>query len=259
MRGLRKLKRSLAYGARVVELTLSGNTVDKKSDLTASAHPVLLIQGFGSTRRTVSIIERRLQRNGYPVISLNLGGVFKTFNAQRIESLAEVVRDKIEALYRRYQFKGRMSVIGHSKGGLIARYYVQCLGGNKRVRNVITLGTPHNGTIWATLGMLTPLGWCTASLRQMTPFSSLIRTLKDTPFPRDVSLLSIYSHSDRFIPYPSAVIEGAERQENIRNICVDGVGHLEFVIRKSVFSHIKQALRDAELREEPLQKKRKHS
>jgi triacylglycerol esterase/lipase EstA (alpha/beta hydrolase family) len=34
-------------------------------------------------------------------------------------------------------------------GGLVARYYVQRLGGDERVHTLVTLGTPHAGTRWA--------------------------------------------------------------------------------------------------------------
>ena len=36
-------------------------------------------------------------------------------------------------------------------GGLIARYYVQRLGGDARVHTLVTLGTPHGGTAAAYL------------------------------------------------------------------------------------------------------------
>ena len=38
---------------------------------------------------------------------------------------------------------------GHSLGGLIARYYVQRQGGDHRVESLVTLGTPHQGSVWA--------------------------------------------------------------------------------------------------------------
>ncbi|MBU1878518.1 MAG: hypothetical protein KJ734_06165, partial [Chloroflexi bacterium] len=37
------------------------------------------------------------------------------------------------------------TLIGHSLGGLVARYYVQCLNGHRHVNHVITFGTPHRG------------------------------------------------------------------------------------------------------------------
>ncbi len=37
--------------------------------------------------------------------------------------------------------------VGHSMGGLVARYYVDVLGGHEITRKVITLGTPHRGAL----------------------------------------------------------------------------------------------------------------
>ena len=68
-----------------------------------------------------------------------------------MEELAKLVKKKIERLHRRYGL-GRISIIGHSKGGLIGYYYIKKLGGAKRVRGLITLGTPHYGNPWALLG-----------------------------------------------------------------------------------------------------------
>src|SRR6185503_9065345 len=41
----------------------------------------------------------------------------------------------------------RLVLIGHSMGGLVSRYFVECLGGWKATRTVITLGTPHRGSL----------------------------------------------------------------------------------------------------------------
>lgn len=47
----------------------------------------------------------------------------------------------------------KLILIGHSMGGLVARYYVECLGGWRDVRRLFTLGTPHRGSLNA-LGFL---------------------------------------------------------------------------------------------------------
>jgi triacylglycerol esterase/lipase EstA (alpha/beta hydrolase family) len=40
----------------------------------------------------------------------------------------------------------RLDLVGHSLGGLIARWYVQELGGARHVDRIVTLATPHAGT-----------------------------------------------------------------------------------------------------------------
>lgn len=57
----------------------------------------------------------------------------------------------------------KVILIGHSMGGLIGRYYTECLGGWHDCRALITLGTPHRGSLNA-LDVLAngpgwPLGW----------------------------------------------------------------------------------------------------
>jgi hypothetical protein len=41
----------------------------------------------------------------------------------------------------------RLVLIGHSMGGLISRYFLECLGGWREARTLITLGTPHSGSL----------------------------------------------------------------------------------------------------------------
>lgn len=41
----------------------------------------------------------------------------------------------------------KLVLIGHSMGGLVARYFLECLGGWKSTRALITLGTPHRGSL----------------------------------------------------------------------------------------------------------------
>lgn len=243
-RHVRNVIRESQSWVDLIRLTLEGNTVQRKSILKQAENPVLLLHGLGSTRKTLSILERRLRRDGHTVISIHLGGLFDTFNSKKIEALASFVRDKVERLYKRYHFSGKMIVIGHSKGGLIGRYYVQCLGGDKRVSHLMTLGTPHNGTPWALLAALTPLSWIMKSLKQMTPYSPLIKTMQKSPFPHTVRLTSIYSMQDMMTPFPSGIISLETPHPHLKNILVDQVGHAEFLIKKTVYSHIKRLLRE---------------
>jgi triacylglycerol lipase len=42
-------------------------------------------------------------------------------------------------------------LVGFSMGGVVSRYYVQRLGGDARVRRMITISSPHHGTMTAYL------------------------------------------------------------------------------------------------------------
>jgi triacylglycerol lipase len=240
-RQVRRFQEDVANTATYVRLTLGGNKIEKVTDFDDCKHPILLLYGFGATRRTFAILERRLRNDGFCVFSLNLGGIFDTFNTRCIEELAGHVYDKIESLHRRYRIK-KLSVIGHSKGGLIGRYYVQKLGGHKRVDTLITLGTPHHGNPWALLGAFTPLILLSKSLRQMIPLSSFIRRLKEGNFPKSVHFVSIFSRTDRVAYYKSSILDIPKNSKNMKNIELPGMSHADFVIRKNAYETIRKEL-----------------
>ncbi len=47
---------------------------------------------------------------------------------------------------------GKIDIVAHSYGGLVARWYIEKLGGNSKVRSLTMLGTPNLGTRWADVG-----------------------------------------------------------------------------------------------------------
>ena len=236
----RKLKRTLTYLRGYLDLDRRGNGIVRRTDFTDCPRPVLLLYGFMATRRTFEVLEHRLRRDHYCVWSINLGGLFDAFNVRGIDVLGEKVREKIDRLYARYPNMGPMSIIGHSMGGLIGRYYVKRLGGQARVKNLITLGTPHNGTPTAYFGLVTH-GLVSKSIWQMTPMSPFIRRLKMGAFPRDVRFVSLYSKADRVNPFPTCIIED-QGNENLANVEVSEVSHREFVVKRAVYQVIRREL-----------------
>ena len=82
-------------------------------------------------------------------------------------------------------------------GGLIARTYIQQFGGDRRVKSLITLGTPHHGTPTAILGVgLMGGGLLSVSPLQMLPRSRLLKRMHETHFPAHIPLTSIFSRQD---------------------------------------------------------------
>jgi pSer/pThr/pTyr-binding forkhead associated (FHA) protein len=77
---------------------------------------------------------------------------------------------RLAAAIEAWDRRGPVTIVAHSMGCLIARYYVDCLGGSARVNRVIYLGAPHAGTPYAFASLLhgpglLPLGLLNAKLR----------------------------------------------------------------------------------------------
>ncbi|OVE81112.1 hypothetical protein BVY03_04660 [bacterium K02(2017)] len=240
-RKARRLSRRARNWSTIVQHTLQGNKVEKKSNLKNSKNPILMIYGFGATRRTLAILENRLKADGFTIFSFNLGGVFGTFNTSSIEETARYIDKKIERVYKKHKFKGKLTILGHSKGGLIGQYYIKFLRGTKRVKAFVTIGTPHNGTPWALLASYTPVTLILKSLKQMSPMHGFIKKLKDKAFPKSIKVFSIYSKDDTVCPFPTAVLD---EKSNIKNIELSGVTHAELLIKKTAYNAIKHALLD---------------
>lgn len=232
---LRKLVRStLRRGGDVrsyAEYLMSLNRVPQLTDFSRSRHPVLLIHGFAAARRVLQILEHRLRNDGYDVFSFKLGGVLDTFNTGGLESAARLVAGKIERLSARYDLP-KIDVVAHSAGGIIARHWVKRLEGHRYVRTIVTLGTPHNGTPFAYLGVALG-GAVSRSVWQLTPMSGFIRRLKKGPFPVQTRIVSIYSTADRLCPHPGCVLE--TDGPNIKNIELSDYSHTDFLTRKDIY------------------------
>jgi triacylglycerol lipase len=232
-------RRRARYLRGYLDFDASGNQVRRRTDFADCPRPVLLLYGLLSTRNSCRLLERRLRRDGYGVFSIDLGGLAGAFNSHSIDESAERVRDKVERLYARYPM-GPLSIIGHSKGGLIGRYYVERLGGDARVRALITLGTPHHGTPLAYLGCAT-VGWFAPSVWQMTPRSAFLRRLNLGPWPAGVRLVSIHSRRDACTPFPSGEVD-VRRPGDFLNVELDGLRHRDFLVARSAYEVVRREL-----------------
>jgi pimeloyl-ACP methyl ester carboxylesterase len=242
LRAIRRTARKVERLARSLDAPGADNRVERRTDFRHCPRPVLLLHGWYSSRRTFDVLERRLRRDGYGVFSLDLGGTRGAFLGRGIDDLADLVRAKIERIYGRHPHLGPLTIVGHSKGGLIATYYVKKLGGWRRTRAVVTLGTPHRGTLRAYLGV--PLAPFTRSLVQMIPGSPFLARLHDGAWPAQVRLVSIWSREDGASPYPSCVID-THGLPHLANVEVSA-DHRGFLTRKRAYEALLRELRSAE-------------
>lgn len=84
---------------------------------------------------------------------------------------------------------GPLHLIGHSMGGLDARYYITHLGGYDKVKSLTTLCTPHRGSELAAAVCRWPLLGHVPALRDLTP-AALWQFNAETPDHPDVRYFS---------------------------------------------------------------------
>jgi triacylglycerol lipase len=198
-------------------------------DPLAARIPVLLVHGLVDNRSVFAVMRRSLRRRGFAsVCSWNY--------SPWLSDAAQAARDLGEHIERICQETGhdRVHVVGHSLGGLIARYYVQRLGGDRRVESLVTLGTPHQGSRWAHL-LPAPL------VRQLRPGSPLLQELA-LPAPScRTRITAVYSDLDQVV-VPTSSGRCDHPDLGARNVLVRGVGHMSLPIHRGVLDEVAATL-----------------
>lgn len=196
--------------------------------------PVLLVHGWVHNRSAFLGMTRALRRAGFHhVHGLN-------YNPMR-EGIPEIAKMLAVEVDRVLAVTGapRCMVVGHSMGGIVARYYVQALGGHRSVDTVITLGSPHRGTYTAQLG----LG---PAARQLQPRTQLMRTLEETARPSGVRWISYYADLDLMVmpAVNGKLVHPALKAANIRT---HDTGHLSLLLSGEVLRSVVDHLADRQL------------
>ncbi|MFH9659334.1 esterase/lipase family protein [Streptomyces sp. NPDC017248] len=195
-----------------------------------SGPPVVLLHGFIDNRSVFVLLRRALAQHGRQrVESLNYSPL-----TCDIRIAAELLGRHIEEICERTG-SPRVDIVGHSLGGLIARYYVQCLGGDLRVRTLVTLGTPHSGTRVAPLADAHPI------VRQMRPGSPVIEELARPAPGCRTRFVSFWSDLDSLmVPLETACLEHPDLDAH--NVRMSGIGHLALPVHPAVAAGIREAL-----------------
>ncbi len=222
---------------------LAGNAITRRDDFKGREELVLLLHGFFQTRNIWEVMEDRLRFDGYGVLSFNLGGLLYRFNTHPVDHLAALIAQKIDGLAARHGFQ-RLHIVGHSKGGIVARRYVQHHGGEQRVKSVITLGSPHHGTSLALAGVaISKVLPGPSSAPELLPRSPLLDRLNSDHFPADIPLTSIYSRGDLVCPYYTSILRPRPGEAaQMRNVEVPGVGHSALTWDARVYKHVRRQL-----------------
>jgi hypothetical protein len=199
------------------------------ADPLAARIPVLLVHGLVDNRSVFSVMHRSLRRRGF-------SQVFTWNYSPLLTDVARGAADLGAHIERICEQTGhdRVHVVGHSLGGLISRYSVQRQGGDRRVESLVTLGTPHEGSLWAHV-LPTPL------IRQLRPGSPVLRQLAEPAPGCRTRVTAIYSDLDQMVvPTSSGRCEHPDLQA--RNVLFRGIGHVSLPRHRGVVDEVAATL-----------------
>ena len=187
--------------------------------------PVLLIHGVLVNDGVWVAIRRFLAKNAVaPIYTVNYGPPLED-----IETFAAQLHARIEQI-RSATGAERVVLVAHSMGGLVARAYLRRFGA-ERVSRLITIGTPHHGSVLA----YTFPGRCLAQMHPGNPW--LVELNRDENAPPPVPITAIWSRHDSMVaPQASAELSCAE------NVALVGVAHNALLGDKRVMELLTRGL-----------------
>jgi triacylglycerol esterase/lipase EstA (alpha/beta hydrolase family) len=198
---------------------------------TAHPEPVVLVHGtLDSSRRSWSQVAPALTDQGYCVFALDYGGYRGiptkgirdiSKSAKQLESFVSSVREATGA--------AKVDLVGFSQGGLMARHYLNTLGGGASVDQLVALAPSSHGTNTTSYSLLDSLdqgwGWtalaCPACAQQRAGSAFLADLAASPDTVPGVRYEVIASTVDQVVvPYTSAFLTGdAVVNRTIQDTC----------------------------------------
>jgi triacylglycerol lipase len=182
----------------------------------AHPRPIVLVHGtFGDRRHLLEPLAKALLGQGYCVFSLDYGNR----GTQDIPASAGTLRAFVDRVLAATKAR-KVSMVGHSQGGMMPRYYVKYLGGLTKVDDLVGLVPSNHGTqdtgpgnplTQAAFGVV-----CPACVQQTagSPFLTELNAGDETP--GHLSYTQITTRYDEVVtPYLSAYLAPGKKTTNI--------------------------------------------
>ena len=182
---------------------------------------VILIQGFGGTWSYLTKIGNLANKMGYKVHTLPK---LKN-NIAPVHKCSQILEE-----YLHENSITKAVVVAHSKGGVIAKYFLVNSKLANRITKVVSLSSPFKGTLLGYLDIF--------NSKELTPGSKLLQDLEKATTINKM-FVNLYPRVDNLvIPNKNLVLKNAQ------NIKIDMVGHLRILISDKALKHVEEALND---------------
>jgi pimeloyl-ACP methyl ester carboxylesterase len=187
-----------------------------------SKSPVVMLPGIYETWRFLLPLARHIHDRGYPVHVIAALGR----NKRTIAEGAQLVADYLEA-----RDLHDVTVVAHSKGGLIAKHLMGLPGSGERVRSAIAVSTPFAGSAYA---RFIPL----RSVRALAPSNAVMRQLARERS-ANARIVSVFGWFDPHIP-------GGSELPGARNVRLSVGGHFRILASPELLEVVDDCLAEAE-------------
>ena len=175
--------------------------------------PVIMVHGYFSNRGYFRPLVRGLEALGVrPIYTPNFRAAFAS-----IGEFADGLHERIEHICAATG-QPQVVLLCHSMGGLAARRYLAQHGAG-RVRHLVTIASPHNGTVHARMGS-------GQNAREMRRGSAFLRELAEREGAQGpgCTVTSIYTPHDNLV-----APQDTSRLAWARNIAIPGRGHVDIL------------------------------
>ncbi|MGB3681361.1 MAG: alpha/beta fold hydrolase [Rubrobacteraceae bacterium] len=178
-------------------------------------YPVVLVHGtFETMDQNWAVLSPQLKEMGYCVFALNYGNRGLDDIKDSARELGVFVDDVLD-----YTGAEKVSLVGHSQGGMMPRYWIKNLGGKKKVEDLVGIAPSNYGTelqqadFQATLGISNP---CRACEQQEAGSEFITKLNRGDDTPGKGSFTQIATDDDEIIiPYPRCFLRGKKQTANI--------------------------------------------
>jgi triacylglycerol esterase/lipase EstA (alpha/beta hydrolase family) len=194
---------------------------------------ILLVHGYGCNRAMWLKFSKGLSRQGYASEGINLEPPLGS-----IDDYPQIIENGVQALLHKTG-ASQVTIVAHSMGGLASRAFlnVSTPQQNQRICKVITLGTPHQGTVHASIGQ----GNNTRQMRRNSPWRDALAARERA---EDIAkLVCILTHHDNIVaPQAGQTVIGAKTIE------LNGIGHVALAYSDEVLALVVSELQTSELK-----------
>jgi pimeloyl-ACP methyl ester carboxylesterase len=203
--------------------------------------PIIIVSGLTSPAIAHALLKARFEADGYKVTIFELPGGGLGDIRDTAAAFAPVVDQVLASTGA-----SKVDLIGHSEGTLVARYYINKLGGAPKVDSYISLAGPHYGTYAGNIADFFGIDIFCEACEQMAIGSDFLNDLNAGPdVAAGVAVTTFRTNWDLAV----RPVDNAKLKDGANNILVQDqcwwktTGHSDFAFDGAAYDGMRDAIR----------------